>query len=81
LPSGTLVVGIIAQPLFTPKTTSGHPYDTIRNLIFDNYKLASFKAENHLTPAQNTAFGRFGLMVRANSYINGTGNTIPYFGS
>jgi hypothetical protein len=48
---------------------------------FDNHKLASFKAQNHLTPAQMTAFGRFGLMARANSCNNGTGNTIPYVGS
>ena len=67
---------------YLPKTTSGHPHATIRNVSFDNYKLASLKAQNHLTPAQNMAFGRFGLKAHhANSYVNGTGNTIPFFGS
>jgi hypothetical protein len=66
---------------YLPKTTSGKPYGRITNVKYDDYHLASLKAQNHLTAAQNSSFGRFGLMARKGSYINGTGNTIPYFGS
>ena len=64
-----------------PKTTSGKPYPTITNVVFDNYKLPQFKAINRLNSATNYAMRNYGMKAKAGSYINGTANTIPYFGS
>ena len=62
-----------------PKTTSGKPIPTIQGAKFDPHTLSQFKAQNHLSYATNQKILANAGKAKKNSFINGTGNTIPYF--
>ena len=60
-----------------PRTTSGKPEKIVGGAKFDPHSLAQYKAQNHLSYATNHKILANAGKAKKNSFINGTGNTIP----
>ena len=64
---------------YVPKTTSGKPFSVMHGAKYDPHTMAQFKAQNHLSYAMNQKILANAGKAKRNSYINGVGNTVPYF--